>query len=208
MSAIKTSRRLSAIMVADVVGYSRMMGRNETETLDRLARFYKRIVQPSVSGNNGRVVKLMGDGMLAEFASAVEAVNAALAIQDASSVYEDNKIEEDSIWLRIGINLGDILVQGADIFGDGVNVAARLESLANPGGVCISEVVKTAVGNKSDASYQYMGQYSVKNIDDPINVYEVFSGKDTRPRSAISPQKPSASIAVLPFTNMSNDAEQ
>ena len=208
MSSTKTSRRLSAIMVADVVGYSRMMGKDETETLDRLARFYKKIVQPSISGNNGRVVKLMGDGMLAEFTSAVEAVHAALAIQDASATYENGKTEEDKILLRIGINLGDILVQGADIFGDGVNVAARLEGLSKPGGVCVSEVIKTAVGNKVDASYQYMGQQSVKNIEDPINVYHVFSGKDSRRITTKSLQKPSASIAVLPFTNMSNDEEQ
>ena len=220
MSSNKTQRRLSAILVADIVAYSRMMGEDEVGTLDRLGVLYKKCVQPGISQHNGRVVKLMGDGLLAEFSSAVEAVQSAMAIQE--SIDSSEKGQSPAIQLRIGINLGDIIVRGNDIFGDGVNVAARLEGLADPGCVCISEGVKSAVGNKVAVNYEYMGQQSVKNIADPVNVYEIqpagfFTRKlqgsrkvDDSPVESSEPSEPSTvpSIAVLPFTNMSSEPEQ
>jgi len=209
----QTYRRLAAILAADVVGYSRMMGIDEAGTLAALKHHRETIFDPAVAQHRGRVVKLMGDGTLVEFASAVDAVACALAIQRA--VRAQAPASGMGIVLRIGINLGDIILDGDDIYGDGVNVAARLEPLAQPGGVCVSGIVNESVGNRVDAAFENSGEVTVKNITRPIRVWKWHPEKDAVTVQSISKStgaETSAaelpSIAVLPFTNMSGDPEQ
>ena len=210
-------RRLAAILVADVVGYSRLMGKDETGTLERLKSLRKELVQPKITERKGRIVKLMGDGLLAEFPSIVEAVQCAVDIQQGMAGREADLPEARRIRLRIGVNLGDIIAEGSDIYGDGVNVAARLEALADSGGICISGTVFDHVKGKVGLGFADLGEQQVKNIDQPVQVYRIAldSGKaaneaaDTSVGSAAVlelPDKPS--IAVLPFDNMSGDPEQ
>jgi adenylate cyclase len=210
-------RRLSAILAADVVGYSRLMSKDETGTLERLKTLRRVLVQPKIAERGGRIVKLMGDGLLAEFPSVVEAVQSAIDIQQEVTEREPDISDDRRIRLRIGINLGDIIVEGSDIYGDGVNVAARLEALADPGGIFISGTVFDHVKGKVSLDFEDLGEQQVKNIDDPVRVYRVVldsginEGKaaGTSPSSATVlelPDKPS--VAVLPFNNMSDDPEQ
>jgi TolB-like protein len=205
-------RRLAAIVAADVVGFSRLMGEDEAGTLARLKSLRKDLVQPEITGGHGRIVKLMGDGLLAEFSSAVEAVRCAIGIQQGMAEWEADLPEKRRIRLRIGVNLGDIIVEGSDIYGDGVNVAARLEGLAETGGICISGKVYNEVGNKLPATFEDLGEQQVKNIREPVRVYRwiAAAGKKSGMAGAEGaltlPDKPS--IAVLPFTNMSGDSEQ
>ncbi len=206
-------RRLAAILAADVVGYSRLMGEDETGTLDRLKFLRKELVQPKIKERKGRVVKLMGDGLLAEFPSVVEAVQCAVEIQQSMIGREVDLPDERRLRLRIGVNLGDIIVEGSDIYGDGVNVAARLEGLAEPGGICISGKVYEEVKKKLPAAFEDLGEQEVKNIREPVRVYRwTGAAADPMPGTAGAegalplPDKPS--IAVLPFTNMSGDPEQ
>jgi adenylate cyclase len=165
----RTTRRLAAILASDVVGYSRMMGADETGTLTALKRHRESAFDPAVARHNGRIVKLIGDGTLVEFASVVDAVNCALAIQGlaAAGTAGDNGAR---ITLRIGINLGDIIIDGDDIYGDGVNVAARLEPLAEPGGICVASIVNESVGSRVNVVFRDGGEVQVKNIDRPIRV--------------------------------------
>jgi adenylate cyclase len=206
-------RRLAAIFAADVVGFSRLMGEDEAGTLARLKTLRKDLVQPEITGGRGRIVKLMGDGLLAEFSSAVEAVQCAVDIQQGMTAREPDLPEERRIRLRIGVNLGDIIVEGSDIYGDGVNVAARLEGLAEPGGICISGKVYEEVKKKLPAAFEDQGEQEVKNISEPVRVYRwIDATADPVPGTTGAegalplPDKPS--IAVLPFDNMSGDAEQ
>jgi len=206
-------RRLAAILAADVVGYSRLMGADEAGTLERLKSLRKDLVHPKITERKGRIVKLMGDGLLAEFPSVVEAVQCAVDIQHVIAAHEADTPEERRIKLRIGVNLGDVIVEGSDIYGDGVNVAARLEGLAEPGGICISSKVYEEVRAKLDAVFEDMGERKVKNISKPVRVYSwAEAASDKMPGGAnpddvpALPDKPS--IAVLPFTNMSGDPEQ
>ena len=170
-------RRLAAILVADVVGYSRLMGEDETGTLARLSRLRKERIEPLISEHRGRVVKLMGDGILAEFASVVDAVTCAVAWQ--------NHLAEEALRFRIGVNLGDVIVEDGDIYGNGVNVAARLEALAEPGGICLSGTVHDEVKHKLKLDFEDLGERSLKNIDAPVRIYRVVpdGGADAIPRA-------------------------
>ena len=166
-------RRLTTILAADVVGYSRLMRKDEATTLRRLKSLRKELVQPKISERKGRVVKLMGDGLLAEFPSVVEAVQCAIDIQQSMQEREPELPDEERLRLRIGLNLGDIIVEGSDIYGDGVNVAARLEALADPGGVCISRTVFDHVKGKTELEFQDLGMQEVKNLPEPIPTYRI-----------------------------------
>jgi adenylate cyclase len=203
------SRRLAAILAADVVGYSRMMGADEAGTLAALKNHRETIFDPAVVRHNGRVVKLIGDGALVEFGSVVDAVNCALAVQRAVKAAAGPNGK--GIVLRIGVNLGDVIVDGNDIYGDGVNVAARLEPLAEPGGVCVASIVNESVGGRVDVAFRDGGEVRVKNIDRPIRVWKWHPDSDSAAPVSVSGAAAPAevrSIAVLPFTNMSGDPEQ
>jgi adenylate cyclase len=214
MTNERINRKLAAILAADVVGYSRLMAADEAGTLAALKRYREAIFDPAVTAHNGRVVKLIGDGVIAEFGSVVDAVNCALSVQRSNATAPDLSASQPVIVLRIGINLGDVIIEGDDIYGDGVNIAARLEPLAEPGGICVSSIVNESVGNRIDARFQDGGDISVKNIDRPIRVWKWHPGAtaSTATRSgAVKPAPPNAataSIAVLPFANMSGDPEQ
>jgi adenylate cyclase len=204
-------RRLSAIMSADVVGYSRLMGANEVATLEALNSRRAEILEPLTAQYGGRVFKFTGDGLLAEFPSVVGAVEGALAIQAGMQEANSDLPDDRRIDLRIGIHVGDVILQDGDIYGDGVNLAARIEGVARPGRVAVSQAVRDHVGNKLELRFDDRGEQQLKNIDRPVRVFEIASGAEGRSESAqkktkSEPDKPS--IAVLPFTNMSGDAEQ
>jgi adenylate cyclase len=212
MAGERVNRKLAAILAADVVGYSRLMGADEAGTLAALKRHREAVFGPAVAAHNGRIVKLIGDGVIAEFSSVVDAVSCALSVQRPNATTADQSASQPNIVLRIGINLGDVIIEGDDIYGDGVNIAARLEPLAEPGGICVSSIVHESVGNRIDVHFQDGGEISVKNIDRPIKVWKWHPGATTA-TAAQSAAKPkpnvaAASIAVLPFTNMSGDPEQ
>jgi TolB-like protein/class 3 adenylate cyclase len=201
------TRRLAAILAADVAGYSRLMGADEEGTLERLKALRNELLDPKIAEHCGRIVKTTGDGMLVEFASVVDAVRCAVAVQQgmaerSSGLEGDNRIE-----LRIGINLGDVIVEGDDLYGDGVNIAARLEALAEPGGICVSRVVHDQVRDKLDVAFEDMGEQQLKNIARPVHVWRIRLGAKPAVSAPLPlPDKPS--IAVLPFANMSGDPEQ
>jgi adenylate cyclase len=210
MAENHTNRRLAAILAADVVGYSRMMGVDEAGTLSALKRHREAVFNPTVALHGGRIVKLMGDGTLVEFNSVVDAVRCALSIQTAVSSEQPTA---GRITLRIGVNLGDVIIEGDDIYGDGVNIAARLEPLAEPGGICVSSIVNESVGNRIDVHFEDGGEVRVKNIDRPIRIWKWHPGAASNLATAPNHEPPPAnkekpSIAVLPFTNMSGDQEQ
>ena len=177
-------RRLAAILAADVVGYSRLMGEDEAGTLNALKRFREQLIDPKIAEHNGRIVKLMGDGSLVEFASVVEAVVCAVEIQSGVAAYNDAVDGERRIQFRIGINVGDVIVEGADIYGDGVNVAARIEGLAEPGGICLSRAVRDQIRDKLDLVLQDLGEVEVKNIARPVRAFRVVLG-DTATHPAV-----------------------
>ncbi len=200
-------RRLAAILAADVVGYSRLMEVDESATLAQLKAHREDLVDPAVCGHHGRIVKLLGDGLLAEFPSAVEAVRCAVEIQRAVDKRNAELSETSRIAYRIGINIGDIVAEDGDIFGDGVNVAARLEELAEPGGVCLSDSAYEHMQGKVDVAFEDMGPQALKNISRPVRVWHWTDGARTA-RSQTSDAAPSVpsgktSLAVLPFVNMS-----
>jgi len=211
------TRRLAAILAADVAGYSRLMGADEEGTHERLQGHLRELVNPRVAEHRGRTVKNTGDGFLAEFASVVDAVRCAVEIQRAMTDREPGVPEERRIRFRIGINVGDVIAEEQDIFGDGVNVAARLESLAEPGGICISRMVRDNVRDKLDYTFEDLGEQNVKNIARPVRVYALrpeavveASAAGTPPIRSVSQsaQAPRLSIVVLPFTNLSDDRAQ
>ena len=208
-------RRLSAILAADVVGYSRLMGADESGTLARLKAARSEVVDASIANFGGRIVKTTGDGMLVEFSSAVAAVDCGVAVQVAMGARESELAEDARLRFRIGINLGDIIIDGDDIFGDGVNVAARIEALAEPGGLSISGAVWDQVSGRIDAGFEDGGAHQVKNIDRPIQVWRWTpdATSASAPAQSDISQEPLAepdvpSIAVLPFDNLSGDPDQ
>ena len=179
-------RRLTAILAADVVGYSRLMGLNEQATLMALKAHRRELVDGKIAEHSGRIVKLTGDGMLVEFASVVNAVACAADIQRAMPARNADVPPERRIEFRVGVNLGDVIVDGDDIFGDGVNVAARLEAIAPPGGITVSASVRDQVGDRLDLGFKDMGEQTLKNIARPIRVFQVRLGRrpDRRTRTS------------------------
>ena len=213
MAEERINRKLAAILAADVVGYSRLMASDEAGTLAALKRHRQTVFEPAVAAHQGRIVKLIGDGSIVEFASVVDAVNCALSVQRSGDSSQDESLRQPKIVLRIGINLGDVIIEGDDIYGDGVNIAARLEPVAEPGGICISSIVNESIGNRIDARFEDGGQINVKNIDRPIRIWRwhpnsaqatATNGRQLNTANV----EPHAVIAILPFTNMSGDPEQ
>jgi adenylate cyclase len=203
-------RRLAAIFTADVAGYSRLVGADEEGTIDRLSAHRRELIEPKIAEHQGRLVKTTGDGVLAEFASPVKAVRCAIDVQHGMAARNADIPEGSRIEFRIGINLGDVVVDDDDIYGDGVNIAARLENLAEPGSVFISRAVRDFVTDTAELVLEDLGERELKNIAKPVQVFRIAApaqavAASQAPAPAV-PQKPS--IAVLPFTNMSGDAEQ
>jgi adenylate cyclase len=204
MAEARVERRLSAIFAGDVAGYGRLMGADEEGTLARLNAHRREFLESKIGEHRGRIVKRTGDGILIEFASAVDAARCAIEIQRGmikrnASVPQDNRIE-----FRIGIHVGDVIIEDGDMFGDGVNIAARLEGIAQPGGICISDDAYRQVRGKLDVNFQDAGEQELKNIARPVRVYKLSAGgQPTEPTMLTLPDKPS--IAVLPFQNLSGD---
>jgi adenylate cyclase len=212
MSEKRVERRLAAILAADVAGYSRMMGADEEGTLTALTAIHRELGGPKISEHRGRIVKTTGDGMLVEFPSVVDAVRCAVEMQREIGARNTDVPVDKRIEFRIGINLGDIIIDEGDIYGDGVNIAARLEALAEPGGICVSRAVRDQVHDKLDFIFKDWGEQQVKNIARPVHVFEVgiaakASALELRATAPlVLPDKPS--LAVLAFVNMSSDPEQ
>ena len=216
MSEERVERRLAAILAADIAGYSRLMSVDEEGTLRQLKVHRKELIDRKITEHRGRIVKTTGDGMLVEFVSVVDAVRCAVDVQRSMAERNSNVPTETRIQFRIGINVGDIIIDGDDIFGDGVNVAARMEALADPGGIMVSGIVHDQVRDKLSFSFEDLGEQTVKNIARPIGVHRVQIGAPEQPATrgaapaaqvvAAAPERPS--IAVLPFLNMSGDPEQ
>jgi TolB-like protein/class 3 adenylate cyclase len=203
-----TSRRLAAIMAADVVGYSRLMEQDEAATLAALKERRKGILQPLVAQHEGRIVKVMGDGVLVEFASAVNAVQCAVELQNRMAAANAPLPDARHILLRIGINLGDVIIEDGDLYGEGVNIAARLQEFAEPGGVCVTGKVHDEVRRKLDLAFEDAGEQTLKNIAEPLHVYRIAGERGPEPAIRHLPLPDKPSIAVLPFTNMSANPEQ
>src|SRR5262249_19646421 len=199
MGMTQTERKLVAILAADVVGYSRLMEVDEAGTLARLKTHRLELIDPAIAKHRGRIIKTTGDGLLVEFQSVVDAVECATEIQTRMARRNADVSPARAIQLRIGINLGDVIVEDDDIFGDGVNIAARLEALAEPGGICVSAAVRDQVGGRLDSTFEDRGEQSVKNITRPIRIYRVALGagatpRDTGPDAGKAGAKPSIAV--------------
>ena len=201
-------RKLAAILAADVVGYARLMAENEADTFDRLRAHRKELFEPEIAKRNGRIFKLMGDGLLAEFGSVVDAVECAAVLQREMAKRNNGLSPDRRIDFRIGVHVGDVIVEGEDRHGDAVNVAARLQQLAEPGAICVSQHVVDHTKQKVALGFELRGEEHLKNIARPVRIYRMHLGRPVaaeKPTLAL-PDKPS--IAVLPFQNISGDPEQ
>ena len=206
-------RRLAAILVADVVGYSRLMERDEAGTMAALAKRRRAVWEPLLAKHRGRVIRTKGDGTLAEFVSAVDAVQCAVDLQRAMKEANTGVPDSRAIVLRIGLNLGDVMVEDGDLYGDGVNVAARLEAMADPGGICLSAAIRQQVERLLPLAFRDLGDQELKNIARPVRVYSISDDIEAAGGTGIPINRASSvadkpSVAVLPFTNMSGDPEQ
>ena len=214
MAEEPVERRLTAILAADVAGYSRLMAADEEGTLSALKTLRRDVTDPKIKEHRGRIVNTTGDGLLSEFASVVDAVRCAVEVQREIATRNANIQAERRIDFRIGINLGDIMIDENDIFGDGVNIAARLEALAEPGGICVSRMVRDQVRDKLAIPFEDMGEQQVKNIARPVRAYRTLLAETADRPSILSgataprPLSDRPSIAVLPFHNVSGDPEQ
>jgi adenylate cyclase len=224
LSAERVERRLAAILAADVAGYSRLMERDEAGTLARLKTLRRELIDPKIAEHKGRIVKTTGDGLLIEFPSVVEAVACAVAVQREMAARNETTAEDERIEFRVGINSGDVIVEDGDIHGDGVNIAARLEGIAEPGGICVSAIVHDQVRGRLECTFADIGEQQLKNIARPVRAYHVRAksphprpppraGEGSAPGARVGAAAPLAlpdkpSIAVLPFANMSGDPEQ
>ena len=210
MARERVERRLAAILAADVAGYSRLIGADEEGTLARLKAHRRELIDPKITEHRGRIVKTTGDGFLVEFASVVDALRCATEVQAAIAERDGAASPDSRIEFRVGIHMGDIVVEDGDIFGDGVNIAARLEGLAEPGGICVSARVQEEVAGKLDIAFDDIGEPELKNIARPVRVYRVAARRVAPPSAppAALPLPDKPSVAVLPFTNMSGDPEQ
>ena len=217
MTGERVERRLAAVLAADVAGYSRLMGRDEEGTLASLKALRKSLVDPAIAAHRGRIVKTTGDGMLVEFASAVDAARCGVEVQRGMAIKNADVPPDVRLEFRIGIHVGDIIIDESDIFGDGVNIAARLEGIAEPGGICISDDAQRQIRGKVDIAFDDMGSQSLKNIAEPMRAWRArLNGNvpskapattSSEPAQPLAlPDKPS--IAVLSFQNMSGDPEQ
>jgi adenylate cyclase len=211
----RVERRLAAILCADVVGYSRLMGADEERTLAALKSHRRELIDPLIDQHRGRIFKTTGDGILIEFASVVDAVRCAVVVQQGMEDRNANLPESDRIRFRIGINLGDVMVDEGDMFGDGVNVAARLQEIAAPGEICVSASMREQVGEKLPIGFADLGEHGVKNIARPVRVYRVekraesgSGAAEDRRNAPLAFPRDRPSLAVLPFTNISGDPEQ
>ena len=219
MNQPTVERRLAAILAADMVGYSRLMEADETGTLARLKTHRLELIDPAIAKNKGRLIKTAGDGMLVEFSSVADAVACAVEIQRRMAGRNSDAAPGREIRFRIGINLGDVISEDDDIFGDGVNVAARLQELAEPGGICVSGAIRDQAGDRLGVAFEDLGEQSVKNLTRPIRVFRVCldehgtaalpaPAKAARPKTPVGAVTDKPSIAVLPFANMSGEPEQ
>jgi adenylate cyclase len=211
LEAPSVERKLAAIFAADVAGYSALMGRDEVGTL-RMLTAYRVIIDRLIAAHRGRIFNTAGDSLVADFASAVDAVQCAVAVQEAMAQENADRPTDEQMRFRIGIHVGDIMVQGENLFGDAVNIAARLEALAEPGGICVSAAIQEPIGTKLPVEFIDIGPQQVKNIAQPIKAYrisgETLSIKATPVVGSSLPLPDKPSIAVLPFQNMSGDSEQ
>jgi class 3 adenylate cyclase len=208
MPNVRVERRLAAILATDIVAYSRLIEKDEARTLGAISAIRSEVVDPLIAEHRGRVVKLMGDGAIVEFGSAVNAVACAVAVQERVIAHQREVPIDSRILFGIGINVGDVVVDDSDLLGDGVNIASRLEALAEPGGICISDSVQKQLAGKTDFAFEDTGERALKNIAQPVRVWRWVRDQAPGAAGASLPLPDKPSIAVLPFENLSGQPEE